>query len=189
MQSKYIDKFQIDVDIDGIYEESVTFRFGDNPAICVRVSNDGEEPISALLESFEVFKYHGHSELVLYDLCIGHKTKCALSSHPDGVRLDIEHFNGEWERYVVNTRRWSYTMPLSVYKEAIVGTALTALKRYGCKGISESWHVIGGTYFLGRLVSLLSPEDCERVDTKDDNYLYRSDIKKELQTIIDALEE
>ena len=55
----------MDIDIEGIYQESVTFRFGDESAISVRVSNDGEEPISALLESFEVFVFHGHSQFAL----------------------------------------------------------------------------------------------------------------------------
>ena len=188
MQSKFVEKFKIEVDIEGVYNESVSFRFGDDPAISVRVSNDGEEPISALLESFEVFEFHGHSHFALYDLCIGHKTECSLYNHPDGVRIDIEHFNGDWEKYAVNTRRWSYTMPLAVYKDAIIDAAITALKKYGCKGISESWHVIGGTYFLGRLVALLSPEGCEKVEDNNDNELYRSDIKSELQALIDALE-
>lgn len=188
MQSKFVDKFKIEVNIEGVYKESVSFSFGDDPAILVRVSNDGEEPISALLESLEVFMYHGHSQFALYDLCVGHKTECSLYNHPDGVRIDLEHFNGDSEKYTVNTRRWSYTMPLAIYRKAVIDAAITALKKYGCKGISESWHVIGGTYFLGRLVSLLSPERCEMVDDNEGNELYRSNIKSELQTLIDALE-
>lgn len=188
MPCKLIEKFKIDVDIDCIYQERVTFRFDDEPAISVSVSNDGEEPITALLESFEVFKFHGHSEFILYDLCIGHKTKCSLCNHPDGIRIDLELFNGEWDKYTINTRRWSYTMPLNVYKNAVIETSITALKRYGCKGISGSWHVVGGTYFLGHLVSLLSAQGCERIDAEERNYWYRSDIKSELQTLINALE-
>jgi hypothetical protein len=182
---KKINSFVIKVDMEHAGMETVKLLV-DDMEIILNVAYDGEEFIYSMLESLNHFEFHGYDKLVLYNYTRGEQTTIETRRDDQIVHIEIEHLDHEFERYGINIRRYGVIIPFEVYRQSVIDAGLDVLRRYGNNGYSENWAIIGGTYFIGSLISALTSNRFSSVD-EDDKIWYRSNIKEELQTLMDAL--
>ena len=182
---KKVSTFVIKVDMEHAGMETVKLLF-DDMEITFSATYDGEEFIYSMLRSLNHFEFHGYDKFVLYNYTRGEQT--AIETQRDGqmVYIEIEHLDHEFERYGINIRRCGVIIPFEVYRQSVIDTGLDVLRRYGNNGYSENWAIIGGTYFIGSLISALTSKRFSPVE-EDDKIWWRSNIKEELQTLMDSL--
>lgn len=174
----------IDLQMKHAGEEDIKLQF-DNLDIAFHISYDGDEFISTMLNALKRFEFHGWDKFVLYDHLRGEKVVFTFINRAPMIEIDIETHQHEFEEFGANTKRWKISMPYATYRQSVIDTALYVLRRYGINGFSDNWAVIGGTYFVGALISILTNNKC--MGYNDQTEEYHSDIKAELQTLIDAL--
>ncbi len=182
---KKVGTFVIKMDMEHAGMETVKLLF-DDMEIIFNVAYDGEEFIYSMLKSLNHFEFHGYDKFVLYNYTRGEQTTIETRRDDQIVHIEIEHLDHEFERYGINIRRYGVIIPFEVYRQSVIDAGLDVLRRYGNNGYSENWAIIGGTYFIGSLISALTSKRFSSVD-EDDKIWYRSNIKEELQTLMDAL--
>ena len=182
---KKVGTFLIKVDMEHAGMETVKLLF-DDMEIIFNVAYDGEEFVYSMLKSLNHFEFHGYDKFVLYNYTQGEQTTIETQRDGQKVHIEIEHLDHEFERYGINIRRYGVIIPFEVYRQSVIDAGLDVLRRYGNNGYSENWAIIGGTYFIGSLISALTSKRFSSVD-EDDKIWYRSNIKEELQTLMDAL--
>ena len=180
------DYFKVDIDLEYNDNAKMKYHFGDSCEINFHASAMGIDPISAMLESIKMLEYFGAFKYVLHGYLHG-KMRFDARIQSDTLEIVIEVHNSDDGE--TDIRRWFVAIPYNRYKKGVVDAALTTLRMYGVNGFSKNCGIIGGTYFIGNLISILTDEDCIRVDKEDDERFYHSNIESELGVLLKHLKQ
>lgn len=180
------------VDIEQLFPgcEKVTLRFGQDIEILFYASYVGQEPLNSMLDSLYEFECgYEHDD---DDDDDESRLKYVWYDEPGTISFDVTkrsstllmHICNDKEEDGINVEQWHICLPYEVYKQGIIDAALLALKRCGCKGFNSNWSDGTNGIFIGKLISVLTSKS--KIYDADNNC--RSDIKEELQTLMDLLQ-
>lgn len=174
-----VESFSIDIKQEWPGCEDVSIVFNREVVIKFSATYVGPEPLTTMIDSLLSLQCYDEDEYIWYD-------------EPGMIKFNVERASSSMLSMSIETdkaqdgediKRWELMIPYDIYRQGIIDAAIAALKKYGCKGFNDNWADGNSAYFIGELLSLLTA-NCKIAKT-DGNYY--SDIKSELQTLIDVI--
>lgn len=182
-----VESFFIEIKSLSFGSEEISLHF-DAQEISFNATYMGPEPLSSLIESLVGLE----EEIANQDY-----TRYFITWSDEPGTLDFEFYKDNFEDHILikinfdncapdpyhKKDDWEFEMSYSLYKKAILETALKVLNKYGLNGFDDSWADGKDTFPLCSLVSLLGAESTYQKDGD----CYCSNIFKELTLLKDAI--
>lgn len=182
---KPITVFRINIDNLKSGWETISLFFNATPITFV-ASYIGPEPLSSLIEAVEALDEEyisgsNESQYFIDWICEPGCMNISLRRNILGNQLSLEIKVSETESLNDSSvRQWNFVMNYSLFREAVIDTALSALNKYGICGFTYNWDTEGRN--IVPIASLLSIMGLKPYFDKDEGS-FKSDFTKEIDVL------